>query len=187
MPFSSSSAASRSRRIQSAPSARGDQERHGADHAVEFRQAARMGVGIALHQPARVEHLDREVVVLRDGAGGDRRASLSRCAISRLMAQRRAAHRLERGQHVEHQEPGDRARAHAPALLERRAEQLSDCASSQAPEPRPAGCRRLPPAADACIRWCRRSARRATAVLALHAFEAMLARVLRSATRITSS
>src|ERR1700733_14421139 len=47
------------------------QERHGTDDAIELGFTARVGVGIALDQPACVGPLDGDVVVLRGVSGGE--------------------------------------------------------------------------------------------------------------------
>src|SRR5262245_58445127 len=100
-----------------------DEERHGADDAVELRQAAGVSVGITLHQPVCADDLDREIVVLRHIGGDEPEPAVEMLHLA-AMPQCRAAHRLERSERVEQQEPPDRARAHPPAFAEHPLEPL---------------------------------------------------------------
>ena len=97
--------------------------RHGGDDAVEFRLAARMGVGIAFDQPARVDDFDGEIVVPQRRAQQQAPSHFSRCAISRLWRSVVRRIGLSADENIEHQKPVHRSRAHAAALAERPAEQ----------------------------------------------------------------
>ena len=158
-PSSSCSAALRRRCTHSAASGRPSSRGGGLHDAIELRQAARMRVGIALHQPPRLDQLDGEAIVLGGRSLHPRRAKHPDERLRRRGASvpRRKRFRPASVYSIRNQ-PIVPVRTRRPRLTHavERAEQ-GRAGFDETGRARPAASLPPRPCADACTRSCRRA------------------------------
>src|SRR5258708_28781238 len=97
-----------------------------------------MGVGIALHQPARLEDGDRKLVIFCSGCAGEIEPGVAMRDLA-LVTQRAAAKVLQAAEYIERQEPSDGAGLHAPSMIDHAIERLAQTGLAFEPQAQPRG------------------------------------------------
>src|SRR5258708_21294148 len=92
-----------------------------------------MGVGITLHQPARFEDRDAEVVVLGSGWAGEVEPGVAVADFARV-AQRAAAKPFQAAQHIERQEPAYCAGLNATSAIDQAVDRLEQAGLAFEPQ-----------------------------------------------------